>query len=215
MSWFPEASRAYEQNSAESLQTLGRLWSRLVATLMLVWLGVTAFGGELLTLLTDPRFHVGVVYIPWLAGGVFFFGLTSLANTGLVLTKNMKPLAFWWCVAGCANLCANYFIVPEYGALGAALVNCISYAIPAISILCISQHRFPMRITWGALCFSAVLILGAGWCVARPWHDQAWISGCLKITPYFLITLTVIRLTAHDWLRRALKPLFKSSQSLR
>jgi O-antigen/teichoic acid export membrane protein len=214
MSWFPEASRVYEQNSNESLHSLGRLWSRLAATLMLVWLGVTAFGGDLLRLLTDPRFHVGDVYIPWLAGGVFFFGITSLANTGLVLTKNMKPLAYWWCVAGCTNLIANYFIVPSYGALGAAIVNCISYAIPAVSILIISQQRYPMNITWRSLMFSAFLVMGVGWCMARPWHDQALISGGLKMGPYFLITLVVIRLTAHDWLSRALKPFLRTPRPI-
>src|SRR4029077_14474305 len=55
--WLPEASREYEQDQERAKYTLGRLMSRLLAAMALIWLTAAAAGGDIVRWLADERFH--------------------------------------------------------------------------------------------------------------------------------------------------------------
>lgn len=202
MTWQPEAYRAYEENSTTSKSILGRLWARLVAMLLIIWLAVTSSGVDILRLLADPRFHSGSPYIPFLAGGIFFYGVSTLANTGLLLSKDIKPAAYCWVLAGIVNLLINVATIPRWGAIGAAVSNCVSYAFAAIATMTISQRRVALDIPWKPLVTTSLVVFFVGGLMSVPWNISPILSIFFKLPVGIIIAAAVVRVIAPDWFAR-------------
>lgn len=202
LTWFPESVRTYEENQNSSAVILGRVWGELVLSLFLVWFIVTSMGGDIIRLLADPKFHPGVDYIPWIAGGVFFYGLWILASTGLLISKNMKPAVFWWVVGASLNILLNYFVIQVWGALGAAIVNCFSFAFISFGVIWKSSKLFKLHISWSRLIFSGVVILPIGLASHSSWHSYPLLSICLKIPICLAFSLLIIWFIAPNWIKK-------------
>jgi len=200
--WFPEASRVYGKQGAEALPALGQLWARLVGGMAIVWLAVAAAGGDVLRLLAAPAFHSGAQYIPWLAGGVFFYGLASLANTALFLIARMRFAAYMWAVGAVLSVGLNIVLIPYLGALGAAIVQCTSYGLIALAVFAVSQHLLPLPIPLFRLGIVLVLTVGAGVVMAPAWGAYPVSSLALKFPLGLLVAGIAFRILAPDWYER-------------
>jgi len=209
LTWFPEASRLYGQQGAAALPSLGRMWARLVAALAIVWLAVAAAGGDVLRLLAAPAFHPGAQYIPWLAGGVFFYGLASLANTAPFLTAKMRFTAYIWTAGALLSVGLNFVLIPHLGALGAAFVQCTSYGLIAIGILAVSQRLLPLPVPLLRLTIALVITVSAGVVMAPEWAKQPVWSLTLKFPVGVLVAGIAFGVIAPDWYQRALNGLVR------
>ena len=209
LTWFPEASRVYGQQGAEALPSLGRMWSRLVTGMAIVWLAVAAAGGDVLRLLAAPAFHSGAQYIPWLAGGVFFYGLASLANTALFLTAKMRFAAYTWTVGAILCVGFNFVLIPHLGALGAAMVQCVSYGLIALGVLAVSHQFLPLPIPLFQLGITLAIILSAAFVMIPEWAVHPMWSLVLKFPVGLLVAGIVFRIIAPDWYQRLRADLFR------
>ena len=209
LTWFPEASRAYGERGAEALPSLGKMLARLIAGLAVVWLAIASAGGDVLRLLAAPAFHSGAQYIPWLAGGVFFYGLASLANTTLFLTAKMRFTAYLWLVGALLSLGLNFVLIPYLGALGAAVAQCVSYGIIAVGIGIASHHIMPLPIPFFRLGIVLAIIIGAAFVMLSEWATHPMWSLVLKFPAGMLVTGVVFRIIAPDWYQRLSASLFR------
>lgn len=208
LTWFPEASRLYGEQSTDSLASLGRLWGRLVAGLALVWVAVAAAGGDVLRLLAAPEFHVGAAYIPWLAGGVFFYGLAGLANTVYFLNGRMNIVAAFWIAGSVASVALNLWLVPTYSAHGAALVQCLSFALISFGIVIGSRKILPMPVNWPRLGACLTIALVAGAIMSPAWLGSPAMSLVVKFPFGVAISVLMCAIIAPDWLQRGFSPLW-------
>ena len=197
--WQPEAAREYEEDRARAPDTLGKLMSRLVAAMAIIWLAATAAGGDLVRWLANERFHAAAGYVPYIAGGVFFYGLLRLANTGLLLAKQLQWSAFWWLVGGLVCTVLNLMLVPRYGGLGAAVTQSISFAFIAVGIFATAQTKFRIHLDWGRLAAVMFVVLAAGALLERPWHATPLFSLLLKLPIGIAVAVIVAWVTAPDW----------------
>lgn len=204
LTWFPEASRLYGMQQIAALAPLGRLWERLVVALALAWVAVSAAGGDTLRLLAAPEFHSGTVYIPWLAGGVFFYGLAGMANTAFFLESRMGRVAVYWGVGALMNLGLNTLLVPTFSAQGAAVAQTMSYGIIALGVLIASRRILPIPINWPRLGLCLLIALIAGMTLSLAWADNPLISLLIKFPIGLLVTVLLIVLIAPDWFRRGI-----------
>ena len=202
LTWFPEASRIYGEQNTDSLVLLGRLWGRLVAGLALVWVAVAGAGGDVLRLLAAPEFHAGAAYIPLLAGGVFFYGLAGLANTVYFLDGRMNIVAVFWIAVSVASLALNWWLVPTYSAHGAALVQCLSFALIAFGIIIGSRKIMPMPVNWQRLGACLIIALAAGTIMNPAWFGSPAMSLIGKFPVGVATFILMCAIIAPDWLRR-------------
>lgn len=209
VTWFPEASRSYGRQGAEALPGLARMWTRLVAALGIMWLAVCAAGGDLVRLFAAAEFHRGASYVPWLAGGVFFYGVASLANTGLLLAGAMRYSAIVWTVG--AGVCAALYalLIPSWGPWGAALAQCASFALIGLGTLAVSQRVLRLPIAGLRLGLALVSLLIAGALMAPPWSQVPGWSLLLKLPAGSLAAALVLCIVAPDWRRRAIRRLLQ------
>jgi O-antigen/teichoic acid export membrane protein len=202
LTWFPEISREYGAASDTATAGIGRLWSRLSVLLMVTWLAVSAAGGDLIRLLADPRFHEGAPLVPWLAGGVFFYGMATLANTGFFLKKNLLPTAVWWTAGAAVNVAANAVLVGPLGTMGAALASCVGFAVIAAGMTWSAQSRLFLPIPWGRIALSAAIVLAAGIGMSNPWDASPLRSILLKFPVGVAAAALLGGIAAPDWMRR-------------
>lgn len=199
LTWFPEISRIYADQNSASLALIGRLWQRMTVGLSMVWLIVSGAGGDVLRLMAAPQFHQGAYYIPWLAGGVFFYGLASLANTAFFLAGQMGKVALLWILGAIVSLGLNFWLVPNLAAQGAALTQCVSYGAIAVGIIAASRKILPLPVEWGRLVLSLAMVMVAGVIMSYQWFDNPLLSLLSKIPFGLLLTFLVGSLIAPDW----------------
>jgi O-antigen/teichoic acid export membrane protein len=205
LTWFPEMSRVYEASGEGTPERIGRLWARMAAGLLVVWVAITAAGGDAIRLISAPSFHEGAAYVPWIAGGVFFYGVASLATTGLVLRKNMAPLVGWWSIGAGANLLMNYLLVRDFGSMGAAVAACASFALIAMGVMWSSQARFRLPVSWNRLAVAGCLALAGGIVMHAPWSANPAISLLLKFPAGMSVAVVLVWIVAPDWMMRMAK----------
>lgn len=197
--WLPEAVREYEEDRVRARITLGRLMSRLMALMALIWLVVAAAGGDIVRWLANERFHAAADYVPYIASGVFFHGVLHLANTGLLLVKQLNWAALWWFAGGSVCILLNVALVPRYGGIGAAVTQGASFAVISLGILATSQAKFRVRLDGRSLAATILLILPAGVLMAPPWNASAPFSLLMKLPFGIAVAVIVALLAAPDW----------------
>jgi O-antigen/teichoic acid export membrane protein len=197
--WLPEAVREYEEDRARAQDTLGRLMSRLVAAMAIIWLVVAAAGGDIVRWLANERFHAAADYVPYIAGGGFFYGVLHLANTGLLLAKQLNWAALWWLAGGLVCTLLNMALVPRYGGVGAAVTQSASFGLISLAILATSQAKFQLHLDWSRLATAMLVILAAGVFLAPPWHGTAPYSLLMKLPIGIAVAVIVAWMMAPDW----------------
>jgi O-antigen/teichoic acid export membrane protein len=197
--WQPEATREYEEDRGRAPFTLGKLMSRLMAAMALVWLAASAAGGDIVRWLANERFHAAADYVPYLAGGVFFHGVVRLANAGLLISRQLKWSAVWWFAGGLLCGLLNVLSVPRYGGVGAAATQCASFAFIAVAILATSQIKFRIHLDWTRLGATVLLVLVAGYFMAPPWHETPLLSISMKLPVGAAVAIIVALIIAPDW----------------
>lgn len=205
LAWFPEMSREYELSRQEAPAKIGRLWARLAALHMVAWVAVASAGGDLIVLLADRRFHAGAPLVPLLAGGVFFNGVASLANTGLFLRKNLAPTAVWWVVGAAANVACNALLVGRLGPLGASIAACLGFALIASGMTWSAQSRLYLPIPWGRILVAGAISFAAGIVMCSPWGASPIRSLLVKFPVGVAVAVAVMGTVAPDWLRRIVR----------
>ncbi|NWG02549.1 MAG: oligosaccharide flippase family protein [Syntrophaceae bacterium] len=202
LTWFPESIRTYEQDRQEASTILGEVWGGLAFLLCLVWLMVASIGGDTIRLLADSRFHGGAAYVPWIAGGVYFYGMAQLANTGLLISRNMKPAAQLWLIGGFINLISNYFVIRVWGAYGAAIINCLSFGFIYLGVMWKSGKYYKLNLKKRKLLVAALVILICGVLMGPSWHAYPLASIGLKLPTYFGISICLIWLILPNWVHQ-------------
>jgi O-antigen/teichoic acid export membrane protein len=197
--WQPEASREYEEDRVRAQHSLGALMSRLAAAMAIVWLAVTAAGGDLVRLLANERFHEASRYVPYIAGGVFFYGLLRLAGTGLLLVRQLQWGAFWWLAGGLTCVAVNLTLVPRWGGVGAAATQTISFAVIAVGIFATAQRRYRIHLDWARFVPVVLVVLAAGAFMERPWHPASHVSLLMKLPVGIAVAGVVAAVAAPDW----------------
>lgn len=205
LTFFPEVARIYGDDPIAGSAAAARLWKRLAVLQVVVWLAVVAAGGDILRLLAHERFHAGAEVIPWLAGGVFFYGLSALATTGVFLAKKMKWTAFWWALGGVLNVGLNLLLIPLLAGIGAAVSQCATYAAIFLGVLWASQRCLYLQIRFGRLVAFGCVAIAFGIVMAQPWHPSPLLSLAFKLPVGGLFALASLRLFAYDWLQRGLR----------
>ena len=199
--WFPEISRGFESSRGGSREALGREWLRIASFLAVAWLALTAAGGDTIRAVADSSFHAAAPLVPWLALGVAFYGMATLANTGPWLASDLGPTVAWWAIGTCTNLLLNVALIPSLGALGSALAASGGFAVTAIGLQWTSQQRVQIAIDRSRLLAIAGVMVAGGMLLAPPWAANPWLSLLLKLPVGALFAALSLELGSRGWMR--------------
>ncbi len=139
---YPILIDTFENQGQDATQTLLARVTRLCLLLCTPILALLfAVPKELVLLLADAKFSAGSRVVPFVATGLFFFGLNQLASKGFELHRKSIYIAAIAVFSGVLNLTMNILLVPRVGFIGAAFSACISY-LTLLLITTVKVRRF-------------------------------------------------------------------------
>lgn len=160
--WLPEAAKLYEADRAAAPVRLGTFAEKIVLALGVVWLAITATGGDILRLLTPEPYHIAAIAIPFVAGAVFLNGVFQTANAAALLTHRLYLTGVWTVIAAVVCVALNLILIPHLGLLGAAIAQTLSAGVAALAVWGHNREVliFPKGMTRLVIVFSLLVICG-------------------------------------------------------
>ncbi|HYN09491.1 MAG TPA: oligosaccharide flippase family protein [Vicinamibacterales bacterium] len=138
----------------------------VMATLVLLGLGLCATAPDLVRLFTTEEFHEAAAVTPWIALAVMFQGINLVGSIGLVITKRTTLYPLTTGIAAVVSVAANALLVQPYGVMGVAWATALAYATLAAVTVAFSQRAYPIQYEWNRL-LRIVIAGGAGYVAAR------------------------------------------------
>ncbi len=161
--WVPEIVREYESKADKAYKAFGQAKRLLILAYAFMWVAITVLSPDLIRLLVDEQYHNAKVVVPWIAGGVFFYGCAHLFNTVFLLERNMNTVAAIWAAAILLSLASNMWAVPRYGMTGAAAVQCLVFSITATIQWWFSQRIRRIAVFTPRLFLQLLVLFWAGY----------------------------------------------------
>lgn len=192
--WTTETIREVETGAGSSSRNLGGVAEQLFAVLLMVWLAVAAAGGDVLRLLAAPEFHAARIIIPLIALAVLFHGVIHIATGLFIVADKLKQTIWWWLGGGILCLVANASLVPEFGIVGAAVTQAVSFGFVAGGLLYRSRRVIRLDLKWARLTAFAGAVLVSGYVLMPAWSEQPLISLLMKAPVGFVVLLIGVRL---------------------
>lgn len=133
--------REGEVRTAALLRELLSTYS--VITIPIVF-GIGALSKDIVTIFLGEPFRDAHIILPWIAGGIFFWGLSGYALKSFELRKNTSVIFYLIFFASVMNIALNLYLIPRFGILGAGFSTFIAYLIYFITSWVLSKNILPI-----------------------------------------------------------------------
>jgi len=90
---------------------------------------------------TDEIYYSAINFVPFIAGGYAFFGISRIFSSTLVLFKKTKIVSVWLITVAIFYIILSILLVPFIGPIGAAISLLVSYFL-----LCVGQYTAVKKI---------------------------------------------------------------------
>ncbi len=136
---FPEISKLFDENKIDQVKIyLAHSLRYFLLVAIPAFFGLSVLSKPLLSILTTEDFLSGWVIIPVIAFSGLLAGVTQIIINILLLVKKTKPILTINIFAAISNLILNFFLIPSFGIVGAALSTFVSYTLMVVLFINIS-----------------------------------------------------------------------------
>ncbi len=171
----------------EARRTYSFVLTYLLALASWVALALGALAPWWTTLLTDPKYQRAEKGIALLAfAGAIYAGYTVLA----IGSGRARRTQLNWVVSGvgaAANVGLNFWLVPRYGMVGAAISTVVAYAVLFGGMTLYAQHVYPVAYQWRRV--ATVLLAAVGLTVAARAAGLTLLPSLALVAAYPLVLL--------------------------
>jgi O-antigen/teichoic acid export membrane protein len=152
-------------NAPETAAELANIVRYFMAFALVIFLGASFFGREVLWLITTPEYYEAYAVIPFLVLSTLLAGMYIFAP-GIFIAKKTHWIIWINLTAALLNILLNIFLIPLLGIMGAALATFTSNAVAFSSYMTLSQKFYPVRHKWKRIgniaLLSFLLAMGGG-----------------------------------------------------
>jgi O-antigen/teichoic acid export membrane protein len=159
---FSLTARLWAQNRVQDIQTyFNYSFKFFLGTAIPGVIGISFLSQRLLTLLTTSDYLIGKYVVLLVTLGIIFFGIYQINTNLILLVKRSKYLPLVVGSAVVVNIVMNVILVPKFGALGAAISNCVAYLVSAVISTVWSQKivRYRFDLTFYVKVVGASLLM--------------------------------------------------------
>jgi O-antigen/teichoic acid export membrane protein len=142
--WVPLAMQKYNQNNADT-KFFEDVFNNLSFFLFFLSVGLILIK-DILILFFAPSYRVVSQIMPFLVFIPLLYSLAEITGLGISFKKKTYLGLVVSSISAIVNLIGNYFLVPLYGAKGAAVSTCIAYLFLFILRTLFSIRLFPMKL---------------------------------------------------------------------
>ena len=149
--WSPIAIKYRTDNPSGYRQFYAQILLLLFFVMMIIGGGLAIFSGEIIKLIMPSDYVGSALPLAILCFGVILQATLQVTAIGISLEKKTYLFARLSWLTALINLGLNWILIPEYGAVGAALATSISYLILTGTYLFWTQRLHTLPISWKSL----------------------------------------------------------------
>jgi O-antigen/teichoic acid export membrane protein/O-antigen ligase len=176
---------ARRDNAADVFRLVFR-WFSIV--LLFVALGTALIGSTVLDLLFPGDYRAAAPIIPVIAASGVLYGLYQVFMVGANVRRKPWFAAVSIAIAATINILLNLFLIPHYGAMGAALSTLLAYAALALIAYRGNQHIYPVPFEMGRFLVAAatgvVIFVGSAALSQTLGTEWSWPIRLLTLVMY-------------------------------
>jgi O-antigen/teichoic acid export membrane protein len=150
-----------EANRREAPVLFARVATYYCVGLGFLCLSAAIFAPEII-LIADARFHSAYRVIPLAVFAYFFFGLISILEVGIDITRKLHWLVVIFLGGAGLNIGLNLLFVPRFGMMAAAWTTLATYVVLPLGVYNVSRRLYPFHLEWSRLAKLAVLMVAVG-----------------------------------------------------
>ncbi len=177
---FDSQNEIYSRINSIVMAILGFIW-----LLLLFWaddliqtsfFGITFFGID---------FFEALHIIPWIGLSYLFYGFYHLQTPGVFL-KNRPKYAAWTRFFGAiSNIGLCFYLIPIYGAMGAAYATCLSFGLMALLMYYINRYLISVKLELKnlAIIFLLLILSYAGFSV----YEDSYVANIAMMFIYIAV----------------------------
>jgi O-antigen/teichoic acid export membrane protein len=160
--WSPLAIKIRTKYPNDYRNIYGQMLLLLFFTMLLIGGGLALFAGESIFLLMPANYLPSALPLIILCFGIVLKSTQQITAIGISLEKKtllFTPIALLTAVV---NLIGNYFLIPIFGATGAAITTFISFLTLTTCYLYFTQKIHPINVPWRNLSITGFLSIVVG-----------------------------------------------------
>ncbi|MBI2265636.1 MAG: oligosaccharide flippase family protein [Armatimonadetes bacterium] len=210
------ASRLWNEGKKEEVKELFQdtLQASIFIIAPLLVLAVL-FSPQIVRLLTTSEFAQGAHNLPIVAFGYGFLMISGFGEIVLSLTKktHVLPLLFGWSAA--VNTVLNIFLIPPFGATGAATATAATYLLHLIVMVIVTSPLLPLAYHPQSL-VKIVAASAAAFFLVFPWRPAAlWQIAAASVAAFavYVSATVILKLPTFSILRILLSAIIPHSTS--
>jgi len=172
-----------------------------VAGTSYLWIGVAAWGPELLRVLTPHEYHAAAWLVPAAAFVPIAQGVYFMFSTGIELSDNTRPFPLISFLGLLTVVTGTFAVVPHFGSAGALVITGVGWIVMACCMFWFAQRRLTIRYDWASIrvlwasAIALVVLIYLG-------QQHAWSSrlglALLVTFGYPLVPLVVLFRSQHE-----------------
>jgi len=179
-----------EKNDKEKPKTkifLTKIWYTYLSISVIIAAGMSIFSYNIVNFITTPAYINGILAIPFLIFSQILYMSAQITGNGMTLKEKSKPYFWIMLTAASVNVILNFYFIPNYGFIGAAITTIISNSVYFIFAYLWSQKVFYIKRNFikPMLYFSISLFVS----IAIPYYE---LNNYYSIQIYFKLILIII-----------------------
>jgi O-antigen/teichoic acid export membrane protein len=180
LAWVPVMySIAKRDDAAHIFKLVFRWWS---TALLFATFALSILSSAVLKVLFPPSYYASQPVIPMVSLSTMLIGVSYIFMIGVNIRRKTILDFLYTLMAALANLLLNLFLIPHFGAMGAAVSTLAAYGLLTAVVYIVNQKIYPIPFEIGSFLFklSAGIILYVGSSVLV--HGQElWISWSVSV----------------------------------
>lgn len=163
--WSPVAMKIRTENPERYRRIFANVLLILFMVMALVGGSISLFAGEGIGLLLPAEYHDSAIVLIPLCLGVVLQATQQVTAVGISIERKSHLIAkISWC-AVVVNVLLNLWLIPSFGAQGAAWATAVTYLFITATYLAFTQHLHPLEVSWSRLIAGSIGVV-ALFCVA-------------------------------------------------
>ncbi len=101
----------------------------------------------------------GIIIIPMILTAYLFYGLYVNFTVGIYIKKKTQWMVLFTGLAAVVNVGSNFYLMPHFGIMGAAVATLLSYLIMTLAIWIVNQRLYPVAYEYGRILIVLVYLV--------------------------------------------------------
>lgn len=176
--WGPQRFRLIQTDGGRA--TYQRAFTLVIVVLCGAGTALAVFAEEFIELMSAPAFHEAATLVPILIGAEILRCMALFANTPLLVSDRTIEMLKSSIIGAVVFTVALVFLVPRWGATGAAFATLINASITLLWIASKARIQIDLRLPWWKFLLALGLALSA--MLASQLAPEALVAGMLAKT---------------------------------